>query len=228
MEHAARIPYAPFRVPLLCIDGGQRATLARMNKPTIEDVMTAIAGLSAEVRDVNARVMRMRDASAGLSGALDKARADVLRVESNLSGAIERLRGDLTRVEAKVDAVEAKVDAVEAKVDAVEAKVDAVEAKVDAVEAKVDTVEAKVNAVEAKVNAHRAETAAAFASLEEELAGHSDPIHKNLEADIRALHRPLVQAKVPGIPKDLPSQIRAKAERTNKPVARPARRRRAR
>jgi hypothetical protein len=31
---------------------------------------------------------------------------------------------------------------------------------------------------------------------------HSDPIHKNLEADIRALHRPLLRAKVPGIPKD--------------------------
>lgn len=148
-----------------------------MSKPTIEDVLTALAGLTAKVDEVNGRVMRQRDFTSGLNGEIAKARADVLRVESNLSGAIEALRSDLARVESKVDA-------------------------------------------------HRAETAASFADLERELAGHSDPIHKDLEADIRALHRPLVRAKVPGIPVDLPSEVRAKGAKpaTKRPTARHRRR----
>jgi hypothetical protein len=119
-----------------------------MSKPTIDDVMTAIAGLSAKVDEVNGRVMRQRDFTSGLNGEIAKARADLLRVEANLSGAIEALRDDLTRVEAKVDA-------------------------------------------------HRAETAKAFAALEKELAGHADPVHAELEADIAAIHKGLVREDRP-------------------------------
>jgi hypothetical protein len=87
-------------------------------------------------------------------------------------------------------------------------------------------VDAKVDAVRADIATHREETREGFASLGAELEGHSDPIHKDLEADIRALHRPLVRAKVPGIPVDLPSEVRAKSGKSTakRPAARARRR----
>lgn len=72
--------------------------------------------------------------------------------------------------------------------------------------------------LDAKVDAHRAETAAGFASLERELEGHADPVHADLEADIVAIHKGLVRANIRGIPKELPSQVRAKGERPSKPA----------
>jgi ferritin-like metal-binding protein YciE len=72
--------------------------------------------------------------------------------------------------------------------------------------------------LEAKMDAHRAETAKGFANLERELEGHADPVHADLEADIVAIHKGLVRANVRGIPKELPSQVRAKGERPSKPA----------
>jgi ferritin-like metal-binding protein YciE len=131
-------------------------------------------------------------------------------------------KADIARLDAKVDAHRAETLAHRAETDAHREETTAhrEETKTD-----IARLDAKVDAHRAETDAHRAETAKGFAALEAELEGHSDPIHKNLEADIRALHRPLLRAKIPGIPKDLPSEVRAKAARPSKPAKRTAKRR---
>lgn len=80
------------------------------------------------------------------------------------------------------------------------------------------TIREDVAKLDAKVDAHRAETAEGFANLERELEGHADPVHADLEADLLAIHKGLVRANIRGIPKELPSQVRAKGERPSKPA----------
>ena len=106
----------------------------------------------------------------------------------------------------------------------------AVRANIEAVRAEVKTVRAEVNALDAKVEAHRADTAAhradtaahriataaGFAALDVELGRHAEKTHRDLDDDITAIHKGLVRAKIPGIPKDLPSQVRAKDARPSK------------
>lgn len=71
-------------------------------------------------------------------------------------------------------------------------------------DARVGRVEAKVDKVDAKVEAHRAETAKGFADLDAELSRHADRTHRDLEKRVERL------------------------EKQARPVARPARRPRAR
>lgn len=80
-------------------------------------------------------------------------------------------------------------------------------------------------AVDAKVDAHRAETAAGFAALDAELSDHSAVAHRNIEKDIIALHRPLVRAKIAGIPAELPSEVRRRDGKPATAKKRTARRR---
>lgn len=77
-------------------------------------------------------------------------------------------------------------------------------------------VRADVNAHRAETDAHRKETAAGFTRLERELEAHADTAHRDLDEDVAAIHKGLVRAKVPGIAKELPSQVRAKGERPSK------------
>jgi hypothetical protein len=132
---------------------------------------------------------------------------DVLAAIVELRSQVADVRTDVARLDGKVDAHRTETKADLARLDG-----------------KVDAHRTETDAHRAETAAHRAETAKCFASLEAELEGHSDPVHKNLESDIRALHRPLLRAKFPGIPKDLPSQVRAKAERPGKPAKRTAKR----
>lgn len=94
--------------------------------------------------------------------------------------------------------------------------------------AKIDNVRAELKAdiaaVDAKVDAHRAETAKGFADLEHELSRHADPLHRDLEADIRVLHRALLRVPAARVPKELPSQVRAKAGAKPKAPAKAKRR----
>lgn len=72
---------------------------------------------------------------------------------------------------------------------------------------------AKLDALDAKVDTFRDVLASTRQDTEA------------VTADIVTLHKGLVRAKVPGIPKDLPSHVRAKGERPSKPAKRIARRR---
>lgn len=94
--------------------------------------------------------------------------------------------------------------------------------RVDKVEAKIDTLDAKVDTVDAKVDAHRAETAKGFASVERELAGHADPIHRQLEGLVLSMHGAMVKAKMPGIPSRAPASFvtQPKAPAKKRAVAR--------
>lgn len=66
-------------------------------------------------------------------------------------------------------------------------------------------LDAKVTALDAKVEAHRGETAKGFATLDKELADHSDPHHREIERTIEKLKKDLATLK-------------------GRPAARPARR----
>jgi hypothetical protein len=94
-------------------------------------------------------------------------------------------------------------------------------AKLDGkVDAQRTELKAEIAQVREDVNAHRTETAKGFAALDKELTGHADEVHRDVEDDIRAIHKGLVRANVRGIPKELPSQVRAKGERPSKPAKR--------
>lgn len=94
-------------------------------------------------------------------------------------------------------------------------------------------LDAKIEAVRGDVDALRSDVEAGFARVDERfdaldakidtVSGVVSSTREDTRDDLDALHKPLVRAKVPGVPKDLPSQVRAKDGR--KPAARPARRR---
>jgi hypothetical protein len=94
-----------------------------------------------------------------------------------------------------------------------------------------DAVDDRLDGLTSDVDALRAEMAERFDAQEEQIDTYNKVVKstredaRDLEADVIALHKGLVRAKLPGVPKDLPSQVRAKGERPNKPAKRPTRRR---
>jgi polyhydroxyalkanoate synthesis regulator phasin len=123
---------------------------------------------------------------------------DVLKAISELATKddVEAVRGDVEAVRGDVEALRRDVAKLEERI---EAKIDKLDERIEALDAKVDTFRDVLSS-------HRQDT-------------------RGQEADIVAIHKSLVRAKVPGIPKDLPSQVRAKGERPSKPAKRAARRR---
>lgn len=81
-----------------------------------------------------------------------------------------------------------------------------------------------------EISDFRAETKLALEELNEKIDTFQGVLKstredaRDHEADVIAIHKGLVRAKVPGIPKDLPSQVRAKGERPSRPAARSKRR----
>lgn len=112
-----------------------------------------------------------------------------------------------------VQAIQNELREVKADVGTLKADIARLDAKVDTMDAKVEGVRAELRTVEAKVDAHRAETAKGFADVERELAGHADPIHRQLEGLVLSMHGALVKAKVPGIPAKVPTAFTASAPR---------------
>lgn len=70
-------------------------------------------------------------------------------------------------------------------------------AELRTVDGKIDKLDVRVSALDAKVDAHRAETARGFAELDLELAGHSDEVHRRLEAEIEAIKKRLPAVRPP-------------------------------
>ena len=181
--------------------------------------------------------LSLKDVLDATLSAVDSLRADLTKEIRAVDAKVDAVRADLTKeiraVDAKVDSVRTdlmkEIRAVDAKVDALDAKVDAVDAKVDSVRTdlmkEIRAVDAKVDANRAEIAAHRKETAAGFKEVNEHFDSHITAVHRDLEDDIAVIHKGLVRAKVPGIPKDLPSQVRAKKARPSKPAKRTARKR---
>ena len=124
--------------------------------------------------------------------------------------AVQAIQGELREVKADVGTLKADVARLDAKVDSVRSEL---KANIASVRADLRTLDAKVDTVDAKVDAHRAETAKGFADVERELAGHADPIHRQLEGLVLSMHGALVKAKVPGIPAKVPTAFTASAPR---------------
>jgi hypothetical protein len=95
---------------------------------------------------------------------------------------------------------------------------------VAALDAKVEAVRDEVDAARADVEAGFAETRERFDALDKRLdvvggvVASTREDTRDLRADVTTIHKGLVRAKVPGVPKDLPSQVRAKGERPSKPA----------
>jgi len=157
---------------------------------------------------------------------------DVLNAIGMLTGAVGRLEKGQAALDAKVDKLEDRFDALDAKVDKLEDRFDALDAKVDKLEDRFDALDAKVDKLEDRFDALDAKVDKLDAKVDtfRDVISSGRQDARGLEADVLAIHKGLVRAKVPYIPKDLPSQVRTKSERPSKPAKRtaPARRPRAR
>lgn len=119
----------------------------------------------------------------------------------------------------------------EKRFDVFEKRFDVFERRFDVFERHFDVFERHFDALEKKVDAHQAEMRERFDALDEKTELVRDILEKtrrdairDLRGDVNAPHKGLARAHLPGVPADLPSQVRAKRERPSKPATRPKRR----